>query len=57
MAFIQVMTTTETKEQAQAIARHLVEDKAGCLCSDYRRRLKALIAGKAKWKAPGNISA
>ena len=30
--FIQVMTTTETKEQAQAIARYLVEEKlAACV--------------------------
>ena len=32
MSFIQVMTTTETKEQAMAIARHLVEEKlAACV--------------------------
>ena len=32
MVFIQVMTTTETKEQAEAIARHLVEEKlAACV--------------------------
>lgn len=32
MSFIQVMTTTETKEQAQAIARHLVKEKlAACV--------------------------
>ncbi len=32
MAFIQVMTTTETRQQAQAIARRLVEDKlAACV--------------------------
>lgn len=32
MVFIQVMTTTETKEQAQAIARYLVEEKlAACV--------------------------
>ena len=32
MPFIQVMTTTETKEQAMAIARHLVEEKlAACV--------------------------
>jgi periplasmic divalent cation tolerance protein len=32
MSFIQVMTTTETKEQAEAIARHLVEEKlAACV--------------------------
>jgi len=32
MAFIQVMTATETKEQAQTIARHLVEGKlAACV--------------------------
>lgn len=30
--FIQVMTTVETKEQAQSIARHLVEEKlAACV--------------------------
>ncbi|PKN06547.1 MAG: cytochrome C biogenesis protein CcdA [Deltaproteobacteria bacterium HGW-Deltaproteobacteria-7] len=30
--FIQVLTTTETKEQAQRIARHLVEEKlAACV--------------------------
>ena len=30
--FIQVMTTTKTKEQAEAIARHLVEEKlAACV--------------------------
>ncbi len=38
MPFIQVITTTETKEQAMAIARHLVEEKAGCLCSMYAAR-------------------
>ncbi|MCK7509365.1 MAG: hypothetical protein MZV70_38600 [Desulfobacterales bacterium] len=37
MSFIQIMTTTETKEQAQAIARHLVDTKAGCLRADHRR--------------------
>lgn len=32
MVFIQVMTTTETKEEAEAIARHLVEEKlAACV--------------------------
>lgn len=32
MNFIQVTTTTETKEQAQAIATHLVEEKlAACV--------------------------
>ncbi|MEE9910762.1 MAG: divalent-cation tolerance protein CutA [Deltaproteobacteria bacterium] len=32
MSFIQVMTTTETREQAQAIARHLIEKKlAACV--------------------------
>ena len=32
MVFIQVMTTTETKEQAQTIARHLVGKKlAACV--------------------------
>lgn len=32
MAFIQVVTTTETKEQARAIARHLVEEElAACV--------------------------
>jgi len=32
MAFIQVITTTGTKEQAEAIARRLVEDKlAACV--------------------------
>jgi periplasmic divalent cation tolerance protein len=32
MSFIQVMTTTETKEQAQVIAGHLVEQKlAACV--------------------------
>ncbi|HQL00458.1 MAG TPA: divalent-cation tolerance protein CutA [Smithellaceae bacterium] len=32
MSFIQVMTTTETRQQAQAIARRLVEDKlAACV--------------------------
>jgi periplasmic divalent cation tolerance protein len=32
MVFIQVMTTTETKEQAEAIARYLVEEKlAACV--------------------------
>lgn len=32
MPFIQVMTTTETREQAQAIARYLVEEKlAACV--------------------------
>lgn len=32
MGFIQVVTTTETKEQARAIARYLVEEKlAACV--------------------------
>ncbi len=32
MSFIQIMTTTETKEQADVIARRLVEDKlAACV--------------------------
>ena len=32
MAFIQIITTTETKEQAEAIARRLVENKlAACV--------------------------
>jgi len=43
MAFIQVLTTTETKEQAQIIARYLIEEKlsacvqiAGAIESTYR---------------------
>ncbi|MHB8137749.1 MAG: divalent-cation tolerance protein CutA [Smithellaceae bacterium] len=43
MSFIQVMTTTETKEQAQIIARYLIEEKlsacvqiAGAIESTYR---------------------
>lgn len=50
MAFIQVMTTTETKEQAQSIARHLVEEKlaacvqiTGAIESSYRWRGKVEI--------------
>ncbi len=45
MAFIQVMTTTETKEQAEAIARCLVEEKlAACV------QITAAIESTYIWK-------
>lgn len=46
--FIQVMTTTETKEQAQIIARHLVEKKlAACV------QISDAVESTYLWK--GNI--
>ncbi|MDD4356581.1 MAG: divalent-cation tolerance protein CutA [Smithellaceae bacterium] len=48
MPFIQVMTTTETKEQAMAIARHLVEEKlAACV------QISGSIESIYRWK--GNV--
>ena len=48
MTFIQVMTTTETKEQAMAIARHLVEEKlAACV------QVSDSIESIYRWK--GNV--
>ena len=45
MSFIQVMTTTETKEQAQAIARHLVGKKlAACV------QITGAIESTYRWK-------
>ena len=51
MAFIQIMITTETKEQAQGIARHLVDTKlaacvqiTGAIESTYRWKGKVEIA-------------
>ena len=53
MNFLQVMTTTETKEQAQAIARYLVEEKlaacvqiTGPIESTYRWRGKLETTGE-----------
>ena len=48
MAFIQVMTTTETREQAQTIARHLVEEKlAACV------QITDAVESTYRWK--GNV--
>jgi len=45
MAFIQIMTTTETKEQAQAIARHLLDTKlAACV------QITGAIESTYRWK-------
>lgn len=45
MEFIQVMTTVETKEQAQTIARHLVEEKlAACA------QITGIIESTYRWK-------
>jgi periplasmic divalent cation tolerance protein len=45
MEFIQVMTTTETNEQAQAIARYLVEEKlAACV------QITGPITSTYRWK-------
>jgi periplasmic divalent cation tolerance protein len=44
-SYIQVMTTTETKEQAQAIAQHLVAEKlAVCV------QITGPIASTYRWK-------
>lgn len=48
MSFIQVMTTTETREQAMAIARHLVEENlAACV------QVSGSIESIYRWK--GNV--
>jgi len=45
MNYIQVMTTTETKEQAQAIARHLVEKRlAACV------QITDVVESTYRWK-------
>jgi len=45
MEFIQVMTTTETKEQAQVIARYLVEEKlAACV------QITGAVESTYRWK-------
>jgi len=45
MSYIQVMTTTETKEQGQAIARHLVAEKlAACV------QITGAIESTYRWK-------
>ncbi len=45
MSFIQVMTTTETKEQAQIIARFLIEEKlAACV------QITGPIESTYRWK-------
>lgn len=45
MNFIQVMTTTETKAQAQAIARHLVEERlAACV------QITDVVESTYRWK-------
>ena len=51
ISFIQVMTTTETKEQAEAIARHLVEEKlAACV------QITGPIESIYRWKGNVEIS-
>ena len=51
MTFIQVMTTTETKEQAMAIARHLVEEKlAACV------QVSGSIESIYRWKGKVELS-
>jgi len=48
MSFIQVMTTTETREQAQTIARYLVEEKlAACV------QITDVVESTYRWK--GNV--
>jgi len=55
-SFIQISTTTETKEQAQKIGQYLVEQKLAA-CVQITGPLKAFIAGRAKWKRQKNGSA
>lgn len=51
MSYIQVTTTTETKEQAEAIARHLVEEKlATCV------QITGPIESIYRWKGNVEIS-
>ena len=47
MAFIQMMTTTETKEQAQTIARHLVDKKLAA-CVQITGPVESLYSWKGK---------
>jgi periplasmic divalent cation tolerance protein len=47
MAFIQVITTTETKEQAEAIARRLVEDKLAA-CVQIAGGIESIYSWKGK---------
>ena len=50
-SYIQVTTTTETKEQAQAIARHLVEEKlAACV------QITGAIESIYRWKGKVEIT-
>lgn len=45
ISYIQVMTTTETKEQAEAIARYLVEEKlAACV------QITGAVESTYRWK-------
>ena len=47
MSFIQVMTTTETKEQAQVIAKHLVEAKLAA-CVQITGQIESIYHWKGK---------
>ena len=47
MSFIQVMTTTETKEQAMDIARHLVEEKLAA-CVQITEPVESIYRWKSK---------
>lgn len=47
MSFIQIMTTTETKEQADVIARRLVEDKLAA-CVQVAGGVESIYSWKGK---------
>lgn len=47
MAFIQIMTTTENEEQAQTIARHLVDKKLAA-CVQIMGPVESLYSWKGK---------
>ncbi len=47
MAFIQIITTTETKEEAEAIARRLVEDKLAA-CVQIAEGIESIYSWKGK---------
>jgi len=47
MSFIQVMTTTETKDQAEAIARRLVEEKLAA-CVQIAGGIESIYSWKGK---------
>lgn len=47
MAYIQVITTTETKEQAEAIARRLLDDKLAA-CVQIAGGIESIYSWKGK---------